>query len=135
MSPCAILCVDDEYIILKALREELRFRFGERYSYESAFSADEAMTLIEELSEEGVRVILIISDLLMPGIKGDEFLIQVRRRFPGIRSIMVTGHADKESVARAINEAGAYRVLPKPWDSEELLRAVAECVAAAERGG
>jgi signal transduction histidine kinase len=48
-----------------------------RYFYELAESVEEAWEVIEELYEEGIRIIIVISDWLMPGIKGDEFLIQI----------------------------------------------------------
>jgi response regulator RpfG family c-di-GMP phosphodiesterase len=72
-------------------------------------------------------VILILSDWLMPGMKGDEFLIAVKRRYPSIRSILVTGQADSRAVERVRKEAGTERVIFKPWRREELIAAVEAC--------
>ena len=73
----AIVCVDDEAIIVLSLKQELQNRLGDEYIYESAMSAEEALQVIEELSGDDVCVILVISDWLMPGIKGDEFLLRL----------------------------------------------------------
>ncbi len=127
VSQNAILCVDDEPIILISLKQELKKKLGNRFSYETAMNADEALEIIDELVGNGVNLILILSDWLMPGIKGDEFLIIVHKRHPGIQSILITGHADEKAVERVKKEAGTYTVLSKPWDPIELLEAVQVC--------
>ena len=93
----AIVCVDDEAILLIALKQELKKTFGDDYQYEVALNANEGMLLIDDLVESGVNILLILSDWLMPGIKGDEFLVQVHRKYPNIRSIMISGHIDAVS--------------------------------------
>ena len=121
MSKKVILCVDDERIILLSLRDQLKNHFGERYSYEFAESADEALEVIEELNEDGVKILIIVSDWLMPNMKGDEFLIQVHQRFPGIVKVLLTGQADEEAIERTRKYANLHRYLPKPWDEVTLL--------------
>jgi len=116
----AILCVDDEEIVLTALREQLQDFFGEQYRYELAESAEEAMEVMEELAQEGVEVVMIISDWLMPKIKGDEFLINVHQNFPKIMTVILTGHATFEAIERAKKEANLYDYLYKPWTAQEL---------------
>ncbi len=125
----AILCVDDEPIILISLKQELKKKFGSKFSYETAVNGDEALEIIDELVVNGVDVILILSDWLMPGIKGDEFLIMVHKKYPTIQSILITGHADAKAVERVKKEAGTYTVLSKPWNPKELLEAVEICCA------
>lgn len=117
----AILCVDDEIMILDALKEQLQRRFGADYIYEMAESASEAWEIIEELYESGVRLLVIVSDWLMPGIKGDEFLIQVHQKFPDIMTIMLTGQANEDAVTRAKQEANLYACLRKPWRESDLI--------------
>jgi len=124
----AILCLDDEVIIVEALRQELKEKFGGLFRYETALSSIEAEELLGELSSEGVRVILIISDWLMPGMKGDEFLALVKERHPEIRAIMITGHADAAAIARVLGGGLADCVLHKPWNSAELTGAVERCL-------
>lgn len=121
MSKKAILCVDDEEIILISLRDQLQSHFGTCYTYEFAESADEALEVIEELYEDGVEILIIVSDWLMPDMKGDEFLIQVHRKFPGIVKVMLTGQADEAAIERTRKYANLHRCLYKPWTEEELI--------------
>lgn len=125
MEKQAILCVDDERIILLSLVQELRNAFGKKYLYEKAETADEALAAIDDLVSEGIHVILIISDWLMPGIKGDEFLESVSLKHPGIKAVMITGHADREAIERVNQNASVLAVLKKPWDSDELIGLIA----------
>lgn len=120
MSPCAILCVDDEATILSSLKEQLRRRFGERYLYETAGCAQEAWEVIDELCAEQIELLVIVSDWLMPGIKGDEFLTQVHQRHPGIVTVLLTGQADEASIDRARRDANLHACLCKPWRESEL---------------
>lgn len=105
MKKGAILCVDDEPIILLSLVQELKRTFGGELEYEQAMNAEAALKTIEDLEAEGVRVILIISDWLMPGIKGDKFLEIVHERYPGIRAIMITGKREPRRQGR-LRQAG-----------------------------
>lgn len=125
MATSAILCVDDENIILESLKEQLRRNFGNRYLYETANSADEAWIVIEELCAGGVEILVIVSDWLMPGIKGDEFLAQVYKRFPHVVTVLLTGQADEAAIARARRDANLFACLHKPWSEEELVKTVA----------
>ncbi|TQE81709.1 response regulator [Leptospira noguchii] len=122
-----ILCVDDEPIILIALKQELKKQFGNEFQYETAINANEALEVVDELAQNGINVILILSDWRMPGIKGDEFLIHIHQKYPEIRSILITGHVDDAAVERVKKEAGTYAVLPKPWDPKQLADAVKVC--------
>jgi len=120
MKKPAILCVDDEKIILDSLKRQLKEQFGERFIYEVAENADEAYEIIQELEEDGTELIVIVSDWLMPGIKGDEFLIRIHQKYPQIVKIMLTGQANPESVERAKQQANLLCCLYKPWTVDEL---------------
>lgn len=117
----AILCVDDERMILLSLRDQLTRHFGDRYQYEFAESADEAWEIIEELNDEEVKIITIVSDWLMPNMKGDEFLIKVHQQFPDVVTVMLTGQADEVAIERARQYANLHRYIPKPWDESTLI--------------
>lgn len=119
-----ILCVDDERVILESLRTQLRTAFGDRYLYETAESAEEALEIIDEFQQESTEIIVIVSDWLMPRVRGDEFLIQVHQRFPKVVKVMLTGQADEAAIQRAIKEANLHRCLYKPWHSEELVETI-----------
>lgn len=124
----AIIYVDDEAVILLALRQELLRSFRGKALVETALDADEAEKIIEELEREGVKVALVISDWLMPGRRGDEFLIDLHRKRPDIKSILVTGQADEEAIKRTERDAGLCACFRKPWDLQSLKAAVGLCL-------
>ncbi len=122
----AILCVDDEKIIVMSLVEQLRERFEDRYIYEMAMSGEEALEIIDELVEDSVSVILIISDWLMQGMKGDELLIRVSQKYPGTLTVMLTGQATQEAIERVRDTVGLKAYVTKPWDKESLMNRIQE---------
>lgn len=121
-----IICVDDEKIILDSLNRQLQRHFGNQYEYEFCESADEALTLIDSLSGDGYSVIMVISDQIMPGMSGDEFLITVQERYPKTIKILLTGQASLDSAIKAINKANLYRYITKPWSESDFLLTVAK---------
>jgi DNA-binding NtrC family response regulator len=121
MSNSAILCVDDETIILESLKEQLQRHFGDQFLYELAEGVDEAWAVIDELYTEGIRLLVIVSDWLMPGVKGDEFLVAVHQRYPSVMTVMLTGQAEETAVERARQEANLFACLRKPWTEAELV--------------
>ncbi|NER48997.1 MAG: response regulator [Symploca sp. SIO1A3] len=124
MNEAVILCVDDETVILESLLEQISRHFGEQFSYEAAESAEEALEILEDLHEEGIKIVVIVSDWLMPGMRGDKFLVQVHQRFHDITTIMLTGQADEEAIERAKEEANLYCCIYKPWQEEELINII-----------
>ena len=124
----AIICVDDEDIILEALKDQLSTFFEHHYHIETATTAEEGLEIYHELIERGIEVPVVISDYLMPGIRGDEFLIKIHDINPGTLKILLTGHANLEGVTNAINNANLYRFIPKPWDRDDLILTVREAV-------
>ena len=128
MSRQVIICVDDERTVLRSLKAELQEAVGNNYTIEIAESGEEALELIEELLEDGDEVILIISDHIMPDMKGDELLKQAHIILPKSIKIMLTGQADIGAIANAINSANLYRYITKPWQSEDLKLTVREAL-------
>jgi CheY-like chemotaxis protein len=124
MSKPVILCVDDERVVLQSLKTQLKQAFKDDYLYEVAEDADEALEVISEFNQEEIDIILIVSDWLMPGMKGDELLIRIHEQFPNIIKIMLTGQADKLAVERAIKQANLHCCLHKPWSEEELIETI-----------
>jgi response regulator RpfG family c-di-GMP phosphodiesterase len=116
-----IICVDDEKIILDALYSELKANLFEDFDIELAQSGEEALEIIEECIEDNINIPLIISDFIMPGMKGDEFLIQAHKIIPNTNKIMLTGQSSMEGITNAINYANLYRFMSKPWDSSNFM--------------
>ncbi|MEG4047153.1 PAS domain S-box protein [Microcoleus sp. Pol17_C1] len=123
-----IICVDDEPIILESLKIELKKTLGEEHLLETAEGGEDALELIEELLAEGCEIVAVISDYLMPNIKGDELLKQIHIISPKTIKIMLTGQADLEAVANTIKYAKLYRYISKPWQSEDLKLTVKEAI-------
>ncbi|MEG5040854.1 MULTISPECIES: response regulator [unclassified Microcoleus] len=128
MNKPIILCVDDEPDILNSLKMQLKKEFKNDYFYELAESGDEALDLLEEFQEKA-QVIVVVSDWLMPGIKGDELLIKVHQKYPKIIKVMLTGQANAAAVQRAVEEADLYCCLYKPWQSKDLIEIIKSGVA------
>ncbi|MGC1393028.1 MAG: response regulator [Coleofasciculaceae cyanobacterium] len=128
MNKKAIICVDDERMVLISLRDQLVRYLGNEYNIELAESAEEALELFEELQEEEYEIPLLIADQIMPGMKGDELLIEIYSQYPKTLKILLTGQASGEAVGNAVNFANLYRYIAKPWDEADLRLTVAEAI-------
>ena len=128
MSKSAIICVDDEVVILDSLKKQLKREFGDRFIYELAENAEEAWELMEELDADGIEVIVIVSDWLMPGTR-DEFLIQIHQRFPQVVKVMLTGQAEETAIERAKQQANLHACLYKPWTEQELTQVITTAIS------
>ena len=128
MTKQVVICVDDEMTVLRSLKAELKEAIGKDYLIEIAESGEDALALLEELLEDGYEIPLIISDYIMPDMKGDELLKRVHLISPQTLKIMLTGQADLEAVANAINQAKLYRYIAKPWQASDLSLTVKEAV-------
>jgi diguanylate cyclase (GGDEF)-like protein len=123
-----IVCIDDEWTILKSLGEQLKRNFGKAYDIEFAHSSEEALLLCAELTSENRDIALIISDQKMPGLAGDALLIQLHTLYPKTLKIMLTGQADADSVGNVVNRAALYRYIRKPWDEADLILTISEAL-------
>lgn len=128
MNKGILLCVDDEAIMLVALKDQLRKAFGSRFIIEVAESAEEGLEILEELAAQGNRPLVIISDWLMPGMKGDQLLIEVHRRFPHAIKVMLSGQVDQNAVERVRQQAGLQAFIAKPWDGEILVACITQAL-------
>ena len=76
------------------------------------------------LKEDEIDVVVIVSDWLMTGKKGDELLIDVHEKKPKTVKIMLTGQADPEAIERAKQQANLHACLSKPWTKEKLIETI-----------
>jgi PAS domain S-box-containing protein len=129
MVKSVILCVDDEKGILDSLEEQLYSEFGQEFVIELAESGEEGLELLEEWLERGAEIPVVLADYLMPGMKGDQFLIRIHERLPESRTIMLTGQAGLTAITATINRANLYRYIAKPWEKNDLLLTIREAVA------
>lgn len=115
-----IICVDDDRSLLDVLTQQLEGAFGKTHEIEGAESATEAVELIEELFQHDDAIDMVISDQVMPGMKGDQLLEFVHNKYPEVVTVMLTGQGGLSSAIHAINNAGLSKYLLKPWNSEDL---------------
>ncbi len=108
-----LLIVDDEEMVLTSLRSFLMLET--EYEVLTFSSAAEALEAVN-----GRTIDLVVSDYLMPGMTGIDFLLEVKKLQPYATRILLTGYADKENAIKAINEVGLYQYVEKPWDNNEL---------------
>ena len=128
MSERVILCIDDESIVLDALKEQIQKEFVSDFLVEVAESSDEAMELFEELAGEGYEIPVVIADFIMPGMRGDALLEKIHSIRPGTKKILLTGQASIEGIGNAINKADLYRFIAKPWEKDDLVLTIKEAL-------
>lgn len=119
-----ILCVDDDSTVLNALRSMLSNHFGPELQVEFAESGEEALEIEAELRAQGSELGLVISDFMMPGLRGDELLVKLHETSTNTVKILLTGQSDVSGVKRAINEANLYRFLEKPFLNDDIVLTV-----------
>ncbi len=124
-----IICVDDEEAILTTLRQQLKEAFSDSHRIRTSTSAEEALEIIELIHEQGDYVEMVISDQVMPGIKGDEFLARIHELYPAVIKILLTGQASFQDVVNAVNNAHLNYFIAKPWDGEAVKKKLGEFLA------
>ncbi len=133
MSKPAIICIDDEPVVLVGLRSQLKHEFGNDFHIETAESGEEAMEIVDEYIKDEVEIPIVISDQIMPGMKGDDVLGAIHKKLKRTLKIMLTGQADAAAVGRALNNAALYRYIAKPWDETDLIMTVREAIKSYEQ--
>jgi response regulator RpfG family c-di-GMP phosphodiesterase len=98
--------------------------------YYNVLTAKDGPEAIEIL--KSAEVSLLMSDQRMPGMTGIELLRESRAINPDVVSMLVTANTDNDTLLEAINDAGAVRVIHKPWDPERVLQFVREALAQRE---
>ena len=111
-----VLLVDDEPAILRLHRE-----FLDEVDCD-VLLAERGSRALEILASTDVQV--LVSDHIMPGMRGAELLAEVRRGHPAVTTIMLTGHASLRAALSAINAGGVHRLLTKPCGPEVFIEAV-----------
>jgi sigma-B regulation protein RsbU (phosphoserine phosphatase) len=120
-----ILFVDDEANILNSLKRELHeWAADSRVRILTAPSAKEGIRIVEA---ELDRIIVIVSDLKMPEMKGSDFLLEVSSRWPKIVTVLLTGFSETQEVMKAV-KAGIFSYILKPWESDYLKSELAKAV-------
>jgi len=120
-----VLVVDDEPLNLRVLKDLLE----DHWTVHQAASGAEALAIA---AREPLDV--VVTDQRMPGMSGVDLLAELRVRRPDLAGIVITGFADMQALESAINRAGAFRFLRKPWDQADVLSAIEQAAAFVARG-
>lgn len=121
----AILLVDDDANVLKSLQRLFR-----QDKDITVLTAEDARSAAKLLKQEPID--LLISDERMPQVEGHKFVQYVKKNYPSIIRIILTGYADTEAMKIAVNKGEVYRYLFKPWDDNELMVTVKNALKLAE---
>lgn len=111
-----VLFVDDDANILSAYKRQLRKHFH----IETAQGGEMGL---QEIKNNGGYAV-IVSDLKMPGMDGNQFLAKVKDISPASIRIMLTGYADLQNAIEAINHVNIFRLLTKPCSSKDLIETI-----------
>lgn len=117
MGSYRIMVVDDEENILKAISRSLRVR--ENWELETYTRAADALRRAQTSLFDAV-----ITDISMPEIDGMQLLLELRALQPDAVRIVLTGMVSVETLMAAINQAGAFRFIPKPWNDDEMIESI-----------
>jgi thioredoxin reductase (NADPH) len=115
----AILTVDDDPGVSRAVARDLRRRYGNRHRIVRAESATAALDALRQMKLRGELVAVILADYRMPELNGIEFLEQAMDIYPGARRVLLTAYADTGAAIDAINVVDLDHYLLKPWDPPE----------------
>ncbi|MGW4530761.1 FAD-dependent oxidoreductase [Nocardia sp. NPDC004340] len=131
----AILSVDDDPGVSRAVVRDLRRRYGADYRILRAESGADALDALREMKLRGQPAAVLIADYRMPGMNGVEFLEQAMDLHPYARRVLLTAYADTNAAIEAINVVDLDHYLLKPWDPpEEKLYPVVDALLEAWRG-
>ena len=112
----AIVVVDDDPPVLRAIERDLRARYGDEFRIVAAAGGEEALEATRQLTVRGSAIGLFVVDQRMPRMTGIEFLVASLELQPDAKRVLLTAYADTEVAIRAINEVRLDQYILKPWD-------------------
>lgn len=115
----AIVTVDDEPEVLRAVERDLRRRYGKDYRILGTDSGSGAVDLMKQLKTRGDSLALTLADQRMPQMSGLDVLGESMQLFPQAKRALLTAYADTNAAIAAINTAKVHYYLLKPWDPPE----------------
>jgi thioredoxin reductase (NADPH) len=119
MTNPAIVTVDDDPAVSRAVARDVRRQYGDRYRVVRASSGEEALDALREIKLRGDQVAVLLADYRMPQMNGIEFLENAMDLFPSARRVLLTAYADTDAAINAINLVDLDHYLLKPWHPPE----------------
>lgn len=118
--PPNILCLDDEANVLSSLVRLLR-----QHQFNTTTSTN-GQDALEKM--QATQFDVVISDMRMPQMSGDEFLAKAKQLAPDTQRILLTGFSDLESTVNAVNKGSIYAYIQKPWQNDHLIGIIKSAV-------
>ena len=115
----AIICIDDERSLLFSLQHQISAELSD-ILIECAESGEEAIELLKELQSMEIDVRFIITDQMMPGIKGNEIIEIIQKLNPELTCILLTGYTQLETI-KELEQSQKVKIISKPWEKGELI--------------
>lgn len=114
-----VLFVDDEIFILESVKRDL----ADYYDVVTAESAVEGLKMLYQ----DPSIIVVVSDMRMPGMDGIKFLCEVKNKFPHVIKVMLTGNVDIDVAINSVNQGNIFRFIQKPCKTNELIQVINAC--------
>ena len=115
----AMIIIDDDPQVLRAVEIDLRQKYGDRFRILKANSGATALDILRQLKLRNEPPALFLVDQRMPHMTGVEFLEQAMEIYPDAKRVLLTAYADTDAAIRSINKAKIDYYLMKPWDPPE----------------
>ena len=120
METHTVLFVDDEEVVLRSIERGL---LDETYNKLFAISGEEALEIMQQ---EEIHV--IVTDMRMPGMDGLELIQAVKKGYPDVVRIVLSGYAQTSSLMIAIHNEGVFEFVPKPWKLTEFKQVIRKAI-------
>lgn len=128
----AVVCVDDDPFILQMLGFQLGKIVNEKFTLVEYFTdPKEALENIDDLINESIDIIFVIVDYQMPKMTGAQLIRAIKEKHPSLKCVMLSGQANRISVDQLESDELLETFIAKPWNEEELFKAIGPLIKSA----
>lgn len=121
----AVVCVDDDSFILQMLSFQLNKIIDPKTTLLECYSdPTTVMENLDELLDNSIEILIIVVDYQMPKLNGAELIRSVKKKYPSIKCVMLSGQANDLIVKELNAEKHLEQFISKPWDEEKLYQVV-----------
>jgi FixJ family two-component response regulator len=126
----AIICVDDDPMINLLLNFQLNKIINSTTTCIETYSNPKELEIkIDDLASNGIETVLLIVDYQMPEMNGDELILNVKKKYPTIPCVMLSGQANKLAINRLKEDKLLSEFIEKPWEENQLVTLVNTVIA------
>jgi YesN/AraC family two-component response regulator len=121
----AIVCVDDEPVIVDLLSFQLKKIFNTESTFVETFTNPQDVEAgVDKIVEYGISVIFMVVDYQMPHINGAQLIRTIKAKHPSIKFFMLSGQANNTIVHQLLEEGLLEKFIAKPWSEQDLEKAL-----------